>query len=175
MNHKPGSVAKTSDFDVGISSRKFQDPGSRGNPSPAAICLGKPSPVFSGQSTRDAGRAVRCGKIPRRHLFDFAPDEACRSRPHTQCGRVVPAPLPPPRRALTPPFHPYPPAMRPGGILSVALAVLSVSSRAFLPPATNRPVPGVTRHHALRSPDFPPGRNSFADTAERRSGSSGKR
>lgn len=85
---------------------------------------------------------------------------------------AVPAALLPPRRALTPPFHPYPggrkaalPARpsRPaaatprnqkaetfrfprGGIFSAALSV----ARSF---GIGRP--GVTRHRALRSPDFP--------------------
>jgi len=50
----------------------------------------------------------------------------------------------------------------PGGIFSVAL---SVPSGCWSP--------GVTRHHALRSPDFPPG-VVRRTTAQRRSGSSFK-
>jgi len=46
------------------------------------------------------------------------------------------------RWALTPPFHPYPRHEATGGLFSVAL---SIGSRR----------PGVTRHPALRSSDFP--------------------
>jgi len=59
-------------------------------------------------------------------------------------GFAVPTPLPTPRWALTSPFHPC--LCRPraaiGGVFSVAL---SVASRR----------PGVTRHPARRSPEFP--------------------
>ena len=59
---------------------------------------------------------------------------------------TVPVMSPSPRWALTPPFHPGLPPLFPGeagGLFSVAL------SFAF-------PRPGVTRHRALRSSDFPP-------------------
>jgi len=82
------------------------------------------------QSTRSIGRAALL-------LLDFAPDEACQ-----------PVLLPVPWWAFTPPFHPYRFwQAKPGGIFSVALSV----EKPF--PALR---PGVTRHHALRSPDFPP-------------------
>src|SRR5262249_25511815 len=59
-------------------------------------------------------------------------------------GSAAPSPLPETRWALTPPFHPYLASRgRPGGLFSVALSL------AF-------PPPGVTRHHALWSSDFPP-------------------
>ena len=62
-------------------------------------------------------------------------------------GFAVPPALPRARWALTPPFHPYRrPAKKSGvdgGLFSVAL------SSTFLPP-------GVTRHRALWSSDFPP-------------------
>ena len=61
-------------------------------------------------------------------------------------GSALPPPLPEARWALTPPFHPGLPLVFPreaGGLFSVAL------SFAF-------PRPGVTRHRALRSSDFPP-------------------
>jgi len=81
-----------------------------------------------------AGRR-RTGK-PAITLLDFAPDVVCR-----------PAALPLPWRALTPPFHLFRIwKTKAGSLLSVALSVLTVKL----------PVPGVTRHHALRSPDFPP-------------------
>jgi hypothetical protein len=59
-------------------------------------------------------------------------------------GFAVPLPLPAARCALTAPFHPYlcSASGAIGGLLSVAL---SVASRR----------PGVTRHPALRSSDFP--------------------
>ena len=59
-------------------------------------------------------------------------------------GFAVPPPLPGARWALTPPFHPYRVVhrRRRGGLFSVAL-----SSRS--------PSPGVTRHPALWSSDFP--------------------
>ncbi len=63
-----------------------------------------------------------------------------------QVGFAVPVTSPPPRWALTPPFHPYlcPATNREaiGGLFSVALSLGS------------HPV-GVTHHHALWSPDFP--------------------
>jgi len=62
----------------------------------AAICLKKPFPaLFSSLpafNRRTAGVTAEAVTT----LFDFAPDEACR-----------PALSPMPRRALTPPFHPY--------------------------------------------------------------------
>jgi len=69
-------------------------------------------------------------------------------------GFTVPRLLPAARCALTAPFHPYLPtasgdAADIGGLLSVALSVGS------------RP-PGVTWHHALWSPDFPPGHSPQA-------------
>ena len=63
-------------------------------------------------------------------------------------GFTLPPVLPPARCALTAPFHPCLASSRTGGgLFSVALSVGS------------RP-PGVTWHPALRSPDFPPPRNS---------------
>src|SRR5690606_25548169 len=53
-------------------------------------------------------------------------------------GFTVPVPLPVPRWALTPPFHPDP-ARRRGGLLSVALSLGS-------------PPPGVTRHRVSMEP-----------------------
>ena len=64
---------------------------------------------------------------------------------------ALPAPLPAPRWALTPPFHPYPPLVAAGGLFSAALAVEGTS---------RFPLPGVTRHRALRSPDFPRNRGT---------------
>src|SRR5262249_31209007 len=59
-------------------------------------------------------------------------------------GSAAPSPLPETRWALTPPFHPYLAGRsRPGGLFSVALPLAS-------------PPPGVTRHRALWSSDFPP-------------------
>ncbi len=68
---------------------------------------------------------------------------------HTPClilhrmGFTVPPVLPSGRWALTPPFHPWPSVYRQAGLFSVALSCAS-------------PRPGVTRHPALRCPDFPP-------------------
>jgi hypothetical protein len=72
-----------------------------------------------------------------------------------QVGFALPPSLPRARWALTPPFHPYRSARcvaaggRNGGLFSVAL-----SSRS--------PSPGVTRHPALWSSDFPPARPDSA-------------
>ena len=64
-----------------------------------------------------------------------------------RAGFGLPLVLPRARCALTAPFHPYPPsrlaALRRGGMFSVPLSFES-------------PRPGVTRHTALRSSDFPP-------------------
>jgi len=72
-------------------------------------------------------------------LLDFAPDGACLS------GSVTAAEV-----GSYPAFSPFPLSGKPnnGGMFSVALSV----------PAPKIQVldPGVTRHHALRSPDFPP-------------------
>jgi hypothetical protein len=58
-------------------------------------------------------------------------------------GFALPPLLPGARWALTPPFHPCPhPSRAAGGMFSVAL---SIASRR----------PAVSRHPALRSPDFP--------------------
>ena len=55
-------------------------------------------------------------------------------------GFTMPAPLPGPRWALTPPFHPYPPGRsRRGGLLSAALSLGS-------------PPPGVIRHRVSMEP-----------------------
>jgi len=87
------------------------------------------------QPTRRLGRAALSHESPRA------------SPPYMallQVGFTVPRSLPSARWALTPPFHPYRRASRrSGGLLSVAL-----SSRS--------PSPGVTRHLALWSSDFPP-------------------
>jgi len=107
-----------------------------------AICLETTLQPVSVQSTRSIGRAALL-------LFDFAPDEVCLlyfGKPKYS----MPVLLPIPRWALTPPFHPYLliwASPNQSGILSVALSV-----RKPFPVSC----PGVTRHLALRSPDFPP-------------------
>jgi hypothetical protein len=60
-------------------------------------------------------------------------------------GFALPPALPRARWALTPPFHPYRRVVETsgGGLFSVALS-------------SALPLPGVTRHRALRSSDFPP-------------------
>src|SRR5580693_1727441 len=59
-------------------------------------------------------------------------------------GFALPPALPRARWALTPPFHPYRRIVEAsgGGFFSVALS-------------SALPLPGVTRHRALRSSDFP--------------------
>ena len=52
--------------------------------------------------------------------------------------------------SLTPPFHPYPSTTLEGGIFSVALSV-------------SMWIPGVTRHSALESSDFPPENKVFSN------------
>ncbi len=54
----------------------------------------------------------------------------------------------PPRCALTAPFHPYPAKYIPGGI---------VFCGTFRKTRFERVSPAVSRHAALRRPDFPPG------------------
>jgi hypothetical protein len=76
-------------------------------------------------------------------------------------GSALPSPLPETRWALTPPFHPCLPLPFPvgtGGLFSVAL------SFAF-------PRPGVTRHRALWSSDFPPAALRLSRLAPRETGS----
>jgi len=97
-------------------------------------------------------RIAACLQQPtRRHWAGHPPPYAAL----LQVGFALPPPLPEARWALTPPFHPcraaavYPPRF--GGLFSVAL-----SSRS--------PSPGITRHPAHRSSDFPP-----AGRARRRS------
>lgn len=83
---------------------------------------------------------VRCCQ---RHRATFSRRN---EQPHGLClscfgwGLQGPATLPPQRWALTPPFHPYLPKDR--RFISVALSLES-------------PPPAVSRHPALRSPDFP--------------------
>ena len=91
--------------------------------------------------------------------------EARAGRPRTplyvallRMGFAVPKPLPASRWALTPPFHPY--LQRCRSIQAVSFSV-ALSSRF--------PSPGVTRHPALRSPDFPlePGPERAPEALER--------
>src|SRR5580693_7377225 len=67
-------------------------------------------------------------------------------------GFALPPALPRARWALTPPFHPYRQVAvaSGGGLFSVALS-------------SALPLPGVTRHRALRSSDFPPDANCSPD------------
>src|ERR1044071_768443 len=65
-------------------------------------------------------------------------------------GFAVPQPLPVARWALTPPFHPY--LRRPSDLRRT----LGSGGFAFsVALSSSFPSPGVTRHPALRSPDFP--------------------
>ena len=104
----------------------------------AIIPLGRALPRRLQQPTRRLGRAALHGDAL-----------AARRTPAyvalLPMGFAVPPALPRARWALTPPFHPYRRARRAdgGGLFSVAL------SSAF-------PPPGVTRHRALWSSDFPP-------------------
>ena len=66
-----------------------------------------------------------------------------------QVGFSVPRPLPIARWALTPPFHPCSARREPVGAVYFSVAL---SSRS--------PSPGVTRHLALWSSDFPPATSS---------------
>ena len=70
-------------------------------------------------------------------------------------GFTMPVPLPGPRWALTPPFHPYPAGgdADPGGLLSAALSLGS-------------PPPGVTRHRV----SVEPGLSSPLQAGQRLSG-----
>ncbi len=92
------------------------------------IRLGLPSPRGSSDRPGDIGRAAL-----NRPLFDLAPDGVCRARTVTDpavgsYSTLSPSPL-----------------KKSGSLLSVALS-------------SKFPPPGVTRHLALWSPDFPPGR-----------------
>jgi hypothetical protein len=102
------------------------------------IHLGRTSPCASSDLPGSP-----CGQQERARKLARFPIWSC-SRWGLPCRRM----LPPARCALTAPFHPYLPAEADiGGLLSVALSVGS------------RP-PGVTWHLALRSPDFPPRRET---------------
>lgn len=106
--------------------------------SPATIIpLGRPLLSASGSQPESFGRAA----LPRSHCCGrFA---SCLAL--LRVGFAMPPSLPSARWALTPPFHPCraPSRGRPGGLFSVALSSKS-------------PSPGVTRHPALWSSDFPP-------------------
>jgi len=117
----------------------------------AAIGLGPPLPAASNGLPGSAGGAGRaegrpCGR-PVLLYMAFLP-----------VGFAVPGTSPPPRWALTPPFHPclIPSTLAGlraiGGLLSVALSL------------GLRPV-GVTHHRALCSPDFPRRRTPAAAVA----------
>ena len=71
---------------------------------------------------------------------------------------AVPAALPLPRRAFTPPFHPYPfsGASLLCGRYIFCCAVCQKAEYLQENPPITAFCPGVTRHHTLRSPDFPP-------------------
>jgi len=94
------------------------------------------------QPTRTADAETSLGRTPLRPYSILLP-----------VGFAVPVPLPVPRWALTPPFHPYPAAEAEGGLLSVALSLGS-------------PPPGVTRHRV----SVEPGLSSAARTPTRPSG-----
>jgi len=132
MNHKPGSVTNR----LGLAR--------------SAIYLGPTSQPASVQPTRGMGRAA----LP---LLDFAPDEVCRIF-FSQSRKIPSVLLPVPWWALTPPFHPYRadcPLNEPE-ICQAVYFLLRCLSKS-LNGLKDRPafLPGITRHHALRSPDFP--------------------
>jgi hypothetical protein len=64
------------------------------------------------------------------------------------------------RWSLTPPFHPYPRVKAPRGPAKAGCAVFDSRAVVFCGPIRGLPRPGVTRHPALGSADFP--RTSFA-------------
>jgi len=122
-------------------------------------------------------------------LLDFAPDEVCpfpaafrrwkramsfvKGKTHANFSNgfrrngIFPAALPQPRRALTPPFHPY---LALSGIPESARRYTFCCTFCSLPAPENTDAgkaPGITRHHALRSPDFPP---RFASIEAKRGG-----
>src|SRR5215472_17528016 len=139
---------------------------------PGSTSLCKPSPVSRpGHPGRGGDHSSRTAvtrrlKRPTRRLERaalIAPAYAAL----LPMGFAVPPALPRARWALTPPFHPCRPACRStlagGGLFSVALS-------SALPP------PGVTRHRALWSSDFPPAvprclaRHGLAAAGDRPSG-----
>jgi len=137
MNHKPGSVTKSLRlFVLEFYIIKPQDRPPK-EPFPTAIYLGQASQPASVQSTRSIGRAALL-------LLDFAPDEVCRAGivANTAVGSY-PAISPLPIRRLAP-----------GRRYIFCCAVCRKSTAGKIPTADF--LPGVTRHHALRSPDFPP-------------------
>ena len=111
---------------------------------------------------------------PPARMFDFAPDEACRfpvkpengfefcqrqNGPVSRKAGIFPALSPMPRWAFTPPFHPYLTTKNANKIVhkNQCLAFLVVRRYIFCGAVClHFWIPGVTRHHALRSPDFPP-------------------
>ncbi len=90
---------------------------------PMAIHLGPPSPTGSGSQPGSLGRENPGGEPPRDPYLALL-----------LAGLAMPPTLPPARWALTPPFHPYPLAKPPGGLISVALSL-------------GLPRAGVTRRH----------------------------
>ena len=79
---------------------------------------------------------------------------------------AVPELLPIPRWALTPPFHPYPQRKR--RAVCFLLRCLYLPKCTGVASCTHRQTPGVTRHHALWSPDFPPGTRPSGKPVHRR-------
>jgi len=111
-------------------------PGSVQGRTPAAVIpLGRRLPAGSSDLP---GSSASHAIAP---LFGLAPDGVCQ-----------PLVLPQARCALTAPFHPCLCLAAIGGVFSVAL---SIASRR----------PAVSRHPALRSPDFPPPLRRVAATA----------
>ncbi len=59
------------------------------------------------------------------------------------------------RWSLTPPFHPYPRVKAPRGLAEANCAVFDPRAVLFCGPIRGLPRPGVARHRALWSADFP--------------------
>jgi hypothetical protein len=59
------------------------------------------------------------------------------------------------RWSLTPPFHPYPRVKAPRGLAEASCAVFDSRAVIFCGPIRGSPRPGITRHLALWSADFP--------------------
>jgi len=157
-------TGKPPPFGTGSARRREADKKNEGplpfGRSPSVAAAHKPSSVSLRGHPRSVGdhssraRIATCLQQPTRRHWTGRPPGTSRShrlptRPCTGWGLHSPPPLPEARWALTPPFHPYrldehhEGTFRAGGLFSVAL-----SSRS--------PSPGVTRHPALRSSDFPP-------------------
>ena len=120
-----------------------------------AICLEPALQTVSSELPAVDGRAIRGMRKRIPPLFALAPDEACRA------GTVTNSAV-----GSYPAVSPLP-AASPQAVCFL-LRCLYLPKCAGVASNTRQQTPGVTRHHALRSPDFPPGTRPSGKPVHRR-------